>query len=233
MGWFQKFTILICSIILYLHIFLHFKVNAFNEFTVLDDVCKDSIMNTIHYKLPFVFDGTTIMPSYDLSQCTNQCTNQCTKFDKFDKSNKNKNIYLKTYESVPMIEPVVKYFTKDTLYKLKKDKRIELHKNLECRNFYLVHKGSINVSCIHPKYKEHLINQSNDSNDKNKKNKIDINDFIDKHSQMLHIDLSANSILFVPNYWFVTIKATDNAIIEKIQYTTILNKINFFVDKYL
>lgn len=227
MRWFQTLFVLFFSILLYLHIFLHFKVNGFNEFTVLDDVCKDSIMNTIHYKLPFVFDGTNIMPSYDLSQCTKFDKSNETKFDKsnnFDKSNKsnkNKNIFLKTYESVPMLEPVVKYFTKDTLYKLKKDKRIDLHKNLECRNFYLVHKGSINVSCIHPKYKEHL------------NNKNDINDFIDKHSQILHVDLSANSILFVPNYWFVSIKATDDAIVEKVQYTTILNKVNFWLDKYL
>ena len=114
MRWYQTLIILFFSIIVYLHIFLHFKVNEFNEFTILDDVCKDSIMNTIHYKLPFVFDGTTIIPSYDLSQCTKFVSNETNKL--------NKNIYLKTYESVPMLEPVVKFFTKDTLYKLKKDK---------------------------------------------------------------------------------------------------------------
>ena len=222
MRWFQTLFVLFFSILLYLYIFLYFKVNGFNEFTVLDDVCKDSIMNTIHYKLPIVFDGTNIMPSYDLSQCTKFDKSNETKFDKSNKS--NKNIFLKTYESVPMLEPVVKYFTKDTLYKLKKNKRIELHKNLECRNFYLVHKGSINVSCIHPKYKEHLLNDK--TNDK-------VNDFIDKHSQILHVDLSENSILFVPNYWYVSIKAIDDAIVEKVQYTTILNKVNFWLDKYL
>jgi hypothetical protein len=220
MGWLKTIFILFCSILLYLHIFIHFKVNNFNEFTNIDDICKETITNTIHYKLPFVFDGSTIMKSYDLSQCTK--SNMMTNNNNNNNTNNKNKFYLKTYEPVPMLEPIVKFFTNDTIYELSKpNKRIDIHKNLECRNFYMIHKGKVMVSCIHPKYKEHLQSDKTD-------------EFVDDHSQILHIELFPNSVLFVPNYWYVSIKSLEkDTVVEKIQYTTILNKVNFWLDKYL
>ena len=41
------------------------------------------------------------------------------------------------------------------------------------------------------------------------------------------MDLNENQILFVPNYWYVCIKAQDkHTLIEKIQYSTIMNQVN-------
>ena len=70
-----------------------------------------------------MFDGTTIIKNLDKELP--------------DKS----KIYKKKYESLPLLEPSVRFFTTDTIYKLKKGKEIKLHHNLECRNFYMIHSG--------------------------------------------------------------------------------------------
>lgn len=203
MSWINIF-ILFISILIYLHIFIHFKVNIFNEFSILDDINKVNIADTIDHKLPFVFDGSNIIQPYDLSQCS--------------RINSNKNIYLKTYDPTILLEPFVPFFTKDTLYKLKKGKNIKLHKNTECRNFYMVHSGKVLVYCIHPSYKQHILNDK-------------FEEFIENNSKILRIELYSNQILFLPNYWFIYIKAIDKSVIEKLQYSTLLNQINIYNDK--
>jgi hypothetical protein len=65
---------------------------------------------------------------------------------------------------------------------------------------------------IHPKYKDVLT------------------DNIENHSKILQITLTEKEMIFVPNYWGVYIKALDDAIIEKVQYKTILNHANFLWD---
>jgi hypothetical protein len=205
MGWFKNFVLIFSVIMVYLHIFIHFKINIYNEFNSITDVCKDNILSCVYYKLPFVFDGSTIIKPFDLKQCS---------------KNKNDRFHIKTYESMPMLEPGVKFFTKNSVYELSKPgKKIDIHSNLYCRNFYLVHSGKVSVYCIHPKYKEHLNNKN-------------VYDFIEKNDQILHLELSPNTILFLPNYWYISIKALEKTVIEKIQYKTILNEVNFLYAKY-
>ena len=168
----MKLIILFFFVMVYIHIYLHFKINPLNELSELNDICKQEISNTCYYKLPFVFDGKLILNNIDLSN------------------------NIKSYEPMPLIEPYVKFFTSTSMHKLKENKMVKLHKNLECRNFYIMHKGSAKVTCIHPKY---------DSNFKN----INGNtySFIESHKQMIHLELKENEILFVPNYWYVYIKS--------------------------
>lgn len=197
----MNWLLIIIFIMVYIHIFLHFKVNPLNEMSKLNDVCKEDITNTIYFKLPFMFDGSTIIKNVDITWCT--------KLD--DK-------YMKTYESIPMLEPYVKYFTNNEIYKIKKSKTIKLHRNMECRNFYILHSGKVHITCIHPKYKEHFKDVS-----------IETDKFIENHENMIHLELTEKQILFVPNYWYVYIKAVDkHTIIEKIQYSTIMNQVNIF-----
>ena len=197
----MNWLLIIIFIMVYIHIFLHFKVNPLNELSKLKDVCKEDITNTIYFKLPFMFDGSTIIKNVDIGWCT--------KLD--DK-------YMKTYESIPMLEPYVKYFTNNEIYKLKKGKTITLHRNMECRNFYIVHSGKVLITCIHPKYKEHFKNITPETAK-----------FIENNDNMIHVELTEKQILFVPNYWYVYIKAEDkHTIVEKIQYSTIMNQVNIF-----
>jgi len=202
----MNWLLIVFFIMVYIHIFLHFMVSPANELSRLKDVCKEDITNTIYFKLPFIFDGNTIIQNVDISSCT--------KLD--DK-------YIKTYESIPMLEPYVKYFTKNEIYKIKKDKTINLHRNLECRNFYIVHKGKVNITCIHPKYNEHFKNITTETDT-----------FIENHDHMIHLELTEKQVLFVPNYWYVYIKAEDkHTILEKIQYSTIMNQVNILWNNYI
>ena len=189
------------GILLYLHIYIHFKITTLNECTNLYEVSKETILSNIYFKIPFVFDGTTIIKNLP------------------DEKGK---IITKPYESLPMLEPSVRFFTNDTIYKLKKNKCIDIHRNLECRNFYILHSGKVQIYCIHPKYKLDL-------------NSIDISnsniDFIE-NNDVICMQLFPNSILFIPNYWYVYVKASEKSVVEKVQYKTILNEINFLYDTY-
>jgi hypothetical protein len=177
-------------------------VNPENEFITLDDIHKQNIASATYYKLPFVFDGTTIIKPVNLKQCI-----------------KDKKSYTKIYEPIQLLEPsMIGVYTKDTIYDLKKDKSI-LHSNLECLNYYMIHSGKVQVYCVHPKYKEHLQNVNLD----------ETSEFLE-NEHILKVELHPNSILFIPNYWHVCIKALDKSMIEKIQYKTPLNHLNFYYD---
>jgi hypothetical protein len=218
MNWLQNIILFFGTILIYLHIYIHFKISIFNEFTDINDICKEKIMSSIYFKLPFVFDGTMILKPL---------------VEKKEKD--RRKIYKNSYKKLPMLEPSVRFFTNDTIYELKKGKHIDIHRNLECRNFYMIHSGKVIVYCIHPKYKDNLSLDKIDKNDK--KSKINNNDknidFIENNPEILRVELYPNSILFIPNYWFVYVKAFEKSIVEKVQYKTILNEVNFLHDKYL
>ena len=207
MKWLQNLILFFGTILIYLHIYIHFKISIFNEFITIDDVCKEKIQSSIYFKLPFVFDGTTIVKP----------------LEKREKD--RRKIYKKTYEKLPILEPSVRFFTNNTIYELKKNKHIDIHRNLECRNFYMVHSGKVMVYCIHPKYKDNF-NLDKSTNDKTI-------EFIENNPEILRVELYPNSILFIPNYWFVYVKSLEKSIVEKVQYKTILNEVNFLHDKYL
>ena len=189
----MKIIIYFLLIMIAIHIYLHFIVHPENYLSTLKDTTREEITNTVYYKLPFIINGSDII--------------QPTKLKEYTK--KEKGIYTKTYESIPLLEPLVKFFPNDIVYKIKKNKYLPLHYNLECRNFYIVHKGIVKVYAIHPKYKDILLDKMED------------------HSKILQITLAEKEILFVPNYWRVYIKAIDESIIEKVQYKTIMNQFNF------
>jgi hypothetical protein len=174
-------------------------------------------MTTIYYKLPFVFDGTNILKSFDIKDIKRDSKKKESEI-KIKNIKPIKNKYQKTYETMPLLEPSVRFFTKNTVYELKKNKKIDIHHNLECRNFYLIHTGKVVIYCIHPKYKKQINDKEFD---------------IEKLTDVLQVELYPNSILFVPNYWYVYVKSLEKSIVEKVQYKTILNEVNFLYDTYL
>ena len=166
-----------------IHVYLHFIIHPDNMLSTLDNLSQQDITNTIYYKLPFIINTAELsLPTI--------CMADYKQISKIE--------YSKSYDSISLLEPLVKFFTKNTIYELKKNKKIPLHFNLECRNFYIVHKGSVVVTLKNPKHKEDI-----------------------------KLELKEKQILFVPNYWKIKIKSTDNTIIEKLQYKTIMNQFNF------
>ena len=170
--------IIVSLILLFLiHIYLHFMVNPSNYLKNLTELNQSEITNTVYFKLPFIIDGVTLYTPH---------------FENYTKI--EKNMYSKPYDTLTLLEPLVKFFTKNTIYKIKK--KIPTHYNLECRNFYIIHSGSVKITL------SHLDNT-------------------------LDIDLKQKQILFVPNYWNVSILANEKSIVEKVQYSTIMNQFNF------
>ena len=177
-----------------IHIYLHFMIHPENDFSTIKEITREEITDTVYYKLPFIIKG--IDTQIELKECVKL----------------SKTVYTKTYEPIDLLEPLVKFFPKDTVYKLKKNKTMPLETNLECRNFYIVHQGSAIIHAIHPKYKDVPL------------------DKIEEHSKILQNTLGEKEAVFVPNYWGVYIKAMDDTIIEKVQYSTIMNQANFIWD---
>ena len=194
-------------IILYFHIYIHFCINSENELLNVSDVCKTELTSTIYKKQPFLFNGMTLRKEPELS--------------KNKISHKHYDIFVSTYQPSPLLEPTVRFFPVSHFYKFGKPGKSILETNLECRTFYRVHSGKFHMTCIHPKYKEHFT-EKHDSK------------FIKEHTQMIHLEVHPDSILFIPNYWFVYIEPlTKDASLEKIQYSTILNQVNFLYKKYI
>jgi len=194
-------------IVLYFHIYIHFCINSENELLNVSDVCKTELTSTIYKKQPFLFNGMTLRKEPELS--------------KNKISHKHYDIFVSTYQPSPLLEPTVRFFPASHFYKFSKPGKSILETNLECRTFYRVHTGKFHMTCIHPKYKEHFT-EKHDSK------------FIKEHTQMIHLEVHPDSVLFIPNYWFVYIEPlTKDASLEKIQYSTILNQVNFLYKKYI
>ena len=189
----MKIIIYFLLVMIAVHIYLHFIIHPENYLYKLKDTTREEITDTVYYKLPFIINGADFIKPIELNDCEKV----------------SKHIYSKTYEPITLLEPLVKFFPKDTVYKLKKNKVLPIEYNLECRNFYIVQKGFVKVHAIHPKYKDVL------------------SDKIEDHSKILHITLTDKEMIFIPNYWGVYIKALDDSIIEKVQYKTIMNQANF------
>lgn len=208
--WIFHIIFLVLFIIIYLHIFVHFRVSPDNEFIELDDICRKEITNTIYFKQPFYFNGISIKHEIKLN-------------DNLKTSHKGYDTYNNVYEPIPLLEPTVKFFPRSSIIYFKKNnKHNDIEYNLECRNFYYIHKGKAKITCIHPKYSEHF--------SKNAKNI----EFIKNNENMISTILNENMILFVPNYWYVFIESIDkDTMIEKIQFKTILNETNFIYNKYI
>jgi len=210
LSWLFHIIFIIVFIVVYLHIYVHFRISPENEFIELDDVCRKEITNNIYYKQPFYFDGTSIKHKVDLNQDLKTC-------------HKGYDVFRLIYEALPLLEPSVRSYPHSSAYHFKKAyKYTDVERNLECRNFYYIHKGKARFTCIHPKYSEHFLQKEKNI------------DFVRKNENMIHVDLSENQVLFVPNYWYVFIESMEkDTLVEKIQYKTILNHANFIYDKYI
>lgn len=125
-----------------------------------------------------------------------------------------------------LFEPSVKFFQKHTTLEFKK--YIKLHRNLECRNFYKVVHGNPLFICIHPKYKS-LFKHKDHVFEHNK----ETIKYIKSNGSFIHIVLDKDNILFLPNYWLLIVVTKQDAKVEKIQYSTILNQPCFKLKHYI
>jgi hypothetical protein len=188
-----KIVILLILLALYAHLYLHFIVNPNNECTILHDINKEDITNTVYVKQPFIFDASLLRKELKVKDCNK-------------KSEPYGDIYDVSYASVPILEPYVRFSSKRTIVHFNKKKKW-LDTNNSCRTFYRFHKGTFEVSCIHPKYKDLVSSKE-----------------LKEHPKLIRLTLHQDSILFLPPYWHVMIRPLEkNSDIDKIQYFTPLN----------
>ena len=217
-------------VMLYLHTYVHFYVNPSNELITMEDVYRQELTSQIYTKLPILFHAKTIRREPELTQ---------------PKKADGYVVYDTLYEPVSLLEPSVKFFPSSRVYQFNdvsgqataeqataeqataeqataeqatataEPRPFILETNLACRSFYRIHTGKYKVTCIHPKYTDHFNGGVKDPS------------FIQSHPQMLHLELHQDSILFLPNYWYVLLEPIEPGQIEVLQYSTPLNLLNF------
>ena len=204
-------------VLLYLHTYVHFYVHPSNELITMEDVYRQELTSQIYTKLPILFHAKTIRRDPELNVQK--------------KTEKGYTVYETMYEPVTLLEPSVKFFPSSKVYQFDaKDvsgqaaaeqaaeqaaEPFIVETNLACRTFYRIHSGKYKVTCIHPKYTDHFNRGVKDPS------------FIQSHPQMLHLELHQDSILFLPNYWYVLLEPVEPGQIEVLQYSTPLNLLNF------
>lgn len=199
---FIKVFLILTIVFIYIQIIYHFNISNDNRVFLLNDVSRTSLHKTIYHKLPFYFNGITIPSSLKMNE-------YIEKTDHFTK----------VYESIQLLEPYVKYYPSHKIYKLKENKHIALMSNLECRNFYKISKGKVDIYLIHPKYST-LFKKQDHKYITNKK----IIEFIKSNTSFIQLTLYKDSILFLPNYWLIFIVSIESSVVELIQYSTFMNK---------
>ena len=199
-----KIFVSIFVLCIYAHLYVHFIVNPNNECTVLNEMKKEDITNAVYTKQPFIFDARDIKKKYELKEKTTET---------------NYSVYDVSYESIPSLEPYVRFFPCRKVFECRKKKRwVETNKS--CRSFYRIEKGMFNITCIHPKYKSIV------------ESKKDLKKELKDNKEIIHLTLHQDSIISLPTYWHIYIDPLEkDSILEKIQYYTPLNRVANAISK--
>ena len=197
-----KIVIIFILLSLYAHLYLHFIVNPNNECTILEDINKEDITNLVYVKQPFLLDASLLRKELEVK-------------DLATLSEPYGNVYDMSYVSIPILEPYVRFSSKrQVVHFIKKKKWLDT--NISCRTFYRFHKGTFQVSCIHPKYKELVSDKKQ----------------LKEHPSLIRLTLHSDSVLFLPCYWYVHIVPLEkDNMVEKIQYFTPLNQLANAISK--
>jgi hypothetical protein len=198
----------------------------------LDDVYRQELTSQLYSKLPILFHAKTIRRDPEI-RCVPSVQRE------------GYVVYETLYEPVSLLEPSVKFFPSSKVYQFAdvsgqatkatetqapetkpetsqaETKPFLVETHLACRTFYRIHTGKYKVTCIHPKYTDHFTRGIKEPS------------FIHEHPQMLHLELHQDSILFLPNYWYVLLEPIVPGQIEVIQYSTPLNLLNFAYDQLM
>lgn len=200
-----------------------FKINVNNEVNMLNtELNKQNITNEIAFKSPFFFSSEHLSNnSFDISFIVNK--------QKPDETNDQYTKYTldKTY-NIPILKPFVRASEQNVMYYFKRsNKRLDIHRNLEYRNFYICKKGSFDIYFIHPDYKDNFVDDYNNIVSSETKIK-----FLKEQNYFKKISVSTNDIVYVPNYWIVYIESTSKrSAIQTLHYKSLLNELCFLANK--
>ncbi len=211
---------LIFLFILYFFIYVDMKINKHNELYLFDsEFTKTNLNKEICLKLPFYFDGQHIQDIYDKSSLT-----------KVKKVKHHYELYTKPYDSIPLLEPHLRFKCWQDIYYISKRKTLPLLMDTCSINYYRIQKGSCKVVLIHPKFKEHFICE-----DGTLCSNLTKLDFIRNNPHMKCMVCHENTILYVPNHWIMYVENMENktSILDIIHYSTLCNQLIRWIKKDL
>lgn len=203
--------------ILYFLFYVESKVNKHNKIFEFDkELTRQNINNEVLLKMPFYFDGSHLNTSINISNY---------KIKEKDKINKSKQ-YNMVGSELLLFKPYIKTSVTDALYSVKKNGQIKIHTNDESINYYFVRDGSAEMILIHPKFKDNFENIQNSIS-------TEVKHYIENNDHFHKVNFYKGTIAFVPNDWMIYMKnvGTVDCLIEKISYSTIINKFMLYFKK--
>jgi hypothetical protein len=253
--------ILCIVLFLYIHIYNQIKTSDYLEVYEIDNISKDKFEELCDLKQPLLIDNINILNfdipyiqdnygSFDLKVSTKESSDMflpmklITAVDLFDKDVSANYISQNNKEFLEETSLIKEFHINDLFLRPVGTSSIEydillgsinsytpLGYNLNCRNYYSVLTGSVEITLCPPKdYKYLYVNKDyvnfkfTSSVDILNPQDEYINDF-DK-VKFMKVILQPNKLLQIPAYWFFSIKILEsNTLIANFKYTTYMNSL--------
>ena len=201
---------------IYFFIYVELKVNKNNDVNVFyEELTKKTLSNEVMLKLPFHFDASHINSQVDKSTLT-----------LIEKDKQNKFKTMEPDREIPkLLHPYLRHDTKASLFILKEGSEMPCYQANSSVDYIFVRKGTPEIALIHPKYKDNFDTTQHTS----RKTK----DYIWNNPSFKYLKCAEGTVVYVPNYWFVSIKNRSNreCVVEKISFTTVVRSLLLFVNK--
>lgn len=253
--------ILTITLFLYIHIYNQIKTSDYLEVYEIENISKDKFEELCDLKQPLLINNINLLNfdipyiqnnygSFDL-KITNKETSDMflpmkfvTAIELFDKDTSSNYISENNREFLEDTSLIKEFSINDLFLRPFGTSSIEydillgsvnsyspLCYNLNCRNYYSVLSGSIEVTLCPPKdYKYLYVNKDYDNFKFT--SAIDILNPQDEYKnefdkvKFLRVVLEPNRLLQIPAYWFFSIKILEsNTLISNFKYTTYMNSL--------
>jgi len=253
--------VLSITLFLYIHIYSQIKTSNYLEVYEIENISKDKFEELCDLKQPLLINNIGLMEfdipyiqsnygSFGLKICNKDSCHIflpmkfSTAIELFDKDNSANYISENNKEFLEETSLIKQFSLNDLFLRPVGTSSIEydlilgslnsytpLSYNLNCRNYYSVLTGSIEVTLCPPKdYKYLYVNK--DYENFKFSSMVDIfnpqNEYINEFEKVkfLRIVLEPNRLLQIPAYWFFSIKILEsNTLVSNFKYTSYMNSL--------
>lgn len=253
--------ILCIVLFLYIHIYNQIKTSNYLEVYEIDNISKDKFeelcdlkqpllignINILNFDIPYIQDN---YGSFDLKVSTKESSDMflpmklVTAVDLFDKDSSANYISQNNKEFLEETSLIKEFHLNDLFLRPVGTSSIEydillgsinsytpLSYNLNCRNYYSVLTGSVEITLCPPKdYKYLYVNK--DYENFKFTSSVDILNPQDEYKsdydkvKFMKVILEPNKLLQIPAYWFFSIKILESdTLIANFKYTTYMNSL--------
>ena len=253
--------ILTITLFLYIHIYNQIKTSNYLEVYEIENISKDKFEELCALKQPLLINNISLLEfdiphiqnnygSFDIKICNKDSSHMflpmkfLTAIELFDKDSSANYISENNKEFLEETSLIKEYSVNDLFLRPVGTSSIEydlilgsinsytpLSYNLNCRNYYSVLTGSVEVTLCPPKdYKYLYVNK--DYENFKFSSAVDILEPQDVYKnefekvKFLRVILEPNRLLQIPAYWFFSIKILEsNTLVSNFKYTTYMNSL--------